>query len=296
MEDTGASAGAAVETSGGDESEANMLAQQDVRETAFENNLKFTPEWLQQLPDDLRDITEKYKDPMQLLKAHKAANDALSKRVEQFSENDWNAFRESNRNVFRVPDTPNDYNIQFGKFQEDSIDILDDNSKNVLKETFHQLGLNNDQANYIYNLINETHFRTEKERENYKLHEAKDAEAFLRNEWGKGFNENLNYAKSCLESIIPQSLNESPEDIRKWFMEKGYQNDQRLLRLISMLGRLNSNTPRTPGGNITKTDASILYNQRIRDKEYMTAFNNVNHPDHSRVTTELQELARRAMR
>jgi hypothetical protein len=298
MEDTQAATVAADSSpeSNAAPADASLLDSRDVSESPVEQNLNFVPEWLQQLPDDLREITEKYKDPIQLLKAYKASNDALSKRVEQFTENEWNAFRASNDKAFGVPETSEKYELKFAKFQEDSSDILDDNSKDVLKKTFHALGLNNDQANYIYNLFNETHFRSEKIRDDERAIEAKNTEEFLKNEWGKGFEENLNYAKICLDSVVPQALNETPEDIKKWFLEKGYHNDQRLLRLVSMMGRLNSNTPRTPSGNITKTDAAVLYNQRIRDAEYMKAFNSLNHPDHERTVAELTALAKKAMR
>jgi len=172
----------------------------------------FTEEWRNSLPDDLgkHSIWSKYTTPEDLAKGAIHAQGFTGKKLQELMESDDPAIIEQRKEIFGVPDSAEDYNIEIPEAPEDF--ELDEEAVGEFKEIAHAMGLSNEQAQALveYELARNEFAEQEAEKEYEML--AMEAEQDLREEWrGDEYEYNISRVAECLDYLDLGHLKDDPQ-------------------------------------------------------------------------------------
>jgi hypothetical protein len=178
-----------------------------------------------QLPKDLREeaALHQFKSPGELarafLDAEQKAQAGITRPSDEASAEEWAAYREA----LGIPESPDGYQLEASDGGE-----LDEELAGWFREAAHEAGLSQDQAQKLLQKWDESN---SPEAYAEKLAKGKEqVEKQLREEWGKEFDANFNYAVKAMDQF-------AGEDFRSYLDETGMGNDPRMIRAMSQIGK-----------------------------------------------------------
>jgi hypothetical protein len=195
-----------------------------------------------------------------------------------------------------VPSSADKYELKFFPYTKNSTEVFDDKGKDAWKTIAHSLRLNKDQANGVYNFFTEV-VNTLNRNEKAKREQAKvQAINYLKDDFGDAYNDQMNFARIGAEEILPSMIGLSPEEIKQGMIDSGLDYNPFVIKTLAALAKLKGNTPRPGYGNLTKTDANLVFSQLSGDDAFMSKVANRHHPDHDKALNHFYAIARRSTR
>jgi len=153
----------------------------------------------------------------------------------------------------------------------------------------HQLGLNNEQAQHLYNAYVESiDGMQNQDAQAFEQFEVENLKA-LQTEWGDNFNGNLELARRAFMNFA------TPEAVE--VIEKtGLGNHPEILKVFSQIGSMLQEDSVLPGssqavlGGMNPATAQQSINERMSDTEFRSAYLDQYHPNHANAVKEMTKL------
>jgi hypothetical protein len=265
-------------------------------ESGDQSQMKFRyrEEWLNQLPPDMQSLVAKYDyDLSKTLKAHLSAEEALSKRNEQFSDNDWETYHSYEERVHGVPKTPDGYEFKFEKLSEHSQPVLHENFTKALQGVAHDLSLSKKQAQGLFSFLNEVSSQAAAEYDATTKEAQVNAYNHLKKEWRNGFQENIGYAERAFHDILPK-MGVNPNALQNEFANLDLKFFPEIMKTLAAVGRAFSSSPRRGYNNMTPSDAMVELQQFKENREMMDAFTSRSHKNHQKALDMFYRLSEKA--
>lgn len=164
--------------------------------------------------------------------------------------------------------------------------ILNEDFYNTFKEAAFKNNLLPNQAQALFDIINNQSLQ-EYERQQAEQKEMREAAINgLREEWGDGFERNLQAAKVAVEEF-------GGDELRKYLNDTGMGNDPQLIKAFSKIGQdfLKEDTFEGESKSayaMTPDEAQAKANEIMGD--FDGPYYNSSHPDHKRIVNEVNKL------
>jgi hypothetical protein len=249
-------------------------------------------DWRANLPPDLQNSMQRFNSPEGLAKAYHEAMGLISKKVDSFSQQDWNTYANMRAETTGIPPSPDYYQIDMAPLREGSINTFSQDDVESLKEISHEMGLNNQQTQQLYGVLNELGNEILQHNEDYAQHYTVNNMNELAQDWGNACETKLRAVSNCVENILPQITGVSAERIKDEIMESGAHNSALLMKIFAALGELSSESSSYGYNNIAPMDAGMRLSQLKSDPEWSNAVVNKFHPMHRQAREELATLTR----
>jgi len=157
------------------------------------------------------------------------------------------------------------------------------------RQLAHQIGLNNDQANVLFDAyVNAIAGQQEQEQSAFEQFEVENTQA-LQKEWGGSFDKNVELARRAFMNFA------TPEAVE--IMEQtGLGNHPEILKVFSRIGELLQEDSVLPGsstpvlGGMNPAQAQETFNSKMADPEFRNAYLDGYHPNHAQAVQEITKL------
>lgn len=157
------------------------------------------------------------------------------------------------------------------------------------RQLAHQIGLNNDQANVLFDAyVNAMAGQQEQEQSAFEQFEVENTQA-LQKEWGGAFDKNVELARRAFMNFA------TPEAVE--IMEQtGLGNHPEILKVFSRIGELLQEDSVLPGsstpvlGGMNPAQAQEAFNSKMADPEFRNAYLDGYHPNHAQAVQEITKL------
>ncbi len=157
------------------------------------------------------------------------------------------------------------------------------------RQLAHQIGLNNDQANVLFDAyVNAMAGQQEQEQNAFEQFEVENTQA-LQKEWGGSFDKNVELARRAFMNFA------TPEAVE--IMEQtGLGNHPEILKVFSRIGELLQEDSVLPGsstpvlGGMNPAQAQETFNSKMADPEFRNAYLDGYHPNHAQAVQEITKL------
>ena len=157
------------------------------------------------------------------------------------------------------------------------------------RQLAHQIGLNNDQANVLFDAyVNAMAGQQEHEQSAFEQFEVENTQA-LQKEWGGAFDKNVELARRAFMNFA------TPEAVE--IMEQtGLGNHPEILKVFSRIGELLQEDSVLPGsstpvlGGMNPAQAQETFNNKMADPEFRNAYLDGYHPNHAQAVQEITKL------
>ncbi|GIW60560.1 MAG: hypothetical protein KatS3mg087_1626 [Patescibacteria group bacterium] len=245
-------------------------------------------DWRQQLPKELRDhpALEKFKSPVDVVKSYIEVQKFIGREKipvppkEGATQEDWDV-------VFKAlgkPDSPDGYEIDLSQFadEEDEQVPVDEEVLNEFKQKAHELNLLPAQAQELVEWFVDKQKTAQKMLAEQSQREYQEAEAQLRKEWGRAYEEKVKKVQRLVKEFADEDV---LEELQK------FGNNPALIKFIANIAdRLSNDAFPGKGSSIYKTPEEIQSEIRrmLADKNHPV--NDQFHPEHKAAIEYLQNL------
>lgn len=242
------------------------------------------PEWMNSLPEAFKNSSDlaKYQSMEAFLEGHSNLSKKFSQKFEAPSEdagdeawNDW--YKRLGR-----PESADKYNYN-PELKEGETPVFNDEQMSSLKGAMYDLGLNQKQFDGLLKMYSESvsmQSKSEQEaNETANLTSKVETMKVLEQEWGNNVENNL---KLVQETFDKHGLSDT-------IVSLGLANDPNMVKFGMKLAELTGET-KISGDSSTPAKG---FQETIKDLRNSEAFKNVLHPDHKRVTSQIEELYKR---
>lgn len=243
-----------------------------------------TPDWRANFPEDMQGALQKYNEPIDMVKAYLSANNLLGKRQDQFNDQDWANYVNATNHVNGVPENYTDYMI--------GNDDIDPEDIECLQQFFHENGLNNEQAEAIYNLIDAIDNSVFGQQEEQLAQQEDSNLDVLVDAWGNAAEHKLQAVENCIDQILPHITGIDSDDIRQTLIDNNLTTNPVIMSVFSAIGALNMESGSYGYSNIAPMDANARLQQLRGDAEWMSALVNRHHPNHKSAYETHSQLIR----
>ena len=182
-------------------------------------------------------------------------------------------------NALGRPEDHNDY--QLGDFQPEQTENF--------RQFAHQLGLNNQQAETIYQAYQQDIAeRDQASQQQFEQFEV-DNLSTLQQEWGDEFNHNLEMARRAFMNFA------TPEAV-KVIEETGMGNHPELLKVFARIGEVLAEDSVLPGSNnavlggMNPANAQEEINSLLNDKDFRQSYMDTYDPNHQAAVAKMTKL------
>jgi hypothetical protein len=249
-------------------------------------------DWRANLPPDLQNSMQRFNSPESLAKAYHEAMGLIGKKVDSFSQQDWQTYANIQSQVNGIPVSPDQYQIDASPLREGSINTFSNEDLQALKEIAHGMGLNSQQSQQLYGVLNELGNEImgaqQMGEEQYAVTNLNE----LAQDWGNAYETKLRAVSNCVENLLPQITGVSAQRIKDEIMESGAYNSALLMKIFAAIGELNMEGSSYGYGNVAPVDAGMRLAQLKSDPEWSSAVANKFHPMHQQAREELATLTR----
>ncbi len=184
--------------------------------------------------------------------------------------------------VYNALGRPEDHNgYQLGDFQPEQTENF--------RQFAHQLGLNNQQAETIYQAYQQDIAeRDQASQQEFEQFEVDNLNA-LQQEWGDQFNHNLEMARRAFMNFA------TPEAV-KVIEETGMGNHPELLKVFARIGEVLAEDSVLPGtnnsvlGGMNAASAQEQINSLMSDKEFRQSYMDAYDPSHQEAVAKMTKL------
>lgn len=265
------------------QTETNDVATAPAEVTNQETYANNVPEqdWRSGLPPELQQIASRYETMESALKALGSAQNLISRKVSDFSREDWQTYATMMQNATGVPVDAASYQLQT---PEDATNCLSNDDVDAVRDIAEMLQLTNEQAQGFCDILNDFG------NECIKNESEQCAECFsqLGQMWGDGYQGKLQALDQCVNNVLPQLMGISAEDVKAEL--SGALTSPHLVNLLATIGELCMDSASQGYGNLSPTDASIRLEQMKADPTTAQIMMNPHHPMHSQIKSEFRTL------
>ncbi len=247
-------------------------------------------DWRANLSPDLQSVMQRFNNPEDLAKAYMDAHGLVSKKVGDFSQEDWqkySAMQEMNSNI---PQTVDGYDIDFSQ-EEGRYNTFTEEDVSALKEVSHAMGLNKTQAQQLYNVMNEVGNRIIEQHGEAADYKTQTSLQELDRDWGNAYQSKLDAANVCIEHILPKLTGVSSEAIREEMSNLGFEGSSIMLKALAALGELGYEGGGTGYNNVSPMDAAMRFDHFKNDPRTAEIMTNPRHPQYQQVRDEFRALS-----
>jgi hypothetical protein len=247
-------------------------------------------DWRSSLPEDIRDnpTLAKYKDPVALAAAHINLQSHLGrdKIAKPKTDSDWNDVY----NFLGRPESADKYELALPEGVPDAIKgSFNDDAMKGFREKAHALGLNANQVKELFGwYVGNTSQQFSAMQENAGK-TMSEAEASLKQEWGRAYEQNLKFARKAFAEYGGDELAE--------IMEKsGMGNNPAVLKAFAKIAKTTMpdkdlvGTTESAGRALTPDEAKAEAKGLMSHPAYMDK----RHPEHKMMVRKVQNLFEQA--
>lgn len=265
-------------------------SQQDYNQQSYNNEQQ--EDWRQSLPPELQRAMQRFNSPETLAKAYTDALGLISKRVTDYSEQDWQTFANIQSQFSDVPLDPQGYEIQPIKDSEERLNTFTDEDVEDLKQIAHEMGLNRTQSQQLYEIMNEVGNRilTCNAEQQQAVDQSNLTE--LTNDWGKAAEVKIRAVNNCINNILPTVTGLSAERIKEEIVNNGLQHNAVLSKIFAAIGELNMESTSRGYHNIAPMDAAQKLEQMKSSPDVFKIMSNPHHPMHNQTVRDFRTLSR----
>lgn len=250
-------------------------------QNANNNQLSYDAnDWRANLPSEYQQTASKFNSPEALLKAYIGAESLIGKKVSDFSQYDWQTYSAMMQQHTGIPADVTGYDIR----TDNQINSLSDEEVTNIKYVAHDLQLNNEQAQKLYDYCNEMTARQDET----MVNQAVDGFQTLAQMWGNAYQSKLQAVDTCVNSLLPQLTGLTADQIKEEL--DGVWMSPPLLNLLATIGELSMDSGSRGYNNITPMDASVRLEQLKSDPETQKILTNPHDPRYKSVQAELRSL------
>jgi len=222
--------------------------------------------------------SQKFESPEAMAIAYDALQGHVSKKVADYTESDWVGYSKMQEKVFGIPTEVGGYRIDPDVLSEGQVRSLGDVDIAATKDMAYRLGLNNDQAQQLYNELTTINNNMSK-RDNGQYEESLN-QAFddLEKSWGGQYKNRMDAVDACMNNVIPRLTNSDSQTVRSEIARLNIATSPVLMKFLSSIGEMSNEKP-TPGyGSTTPASAQARLDQMKQDPDVMNALWNDHHP------------------
>lgn len=243
--------------------QGNTSAEGIQQETQVQDwRSSFSPEYQQAL--------ERYKCADDLIKTTLSAQALLGKRNNQWREEDAESYRAVMGANADIPANANDYHID--TFPEN---VLDETSMSVVKNASQLMGLNQSQAQQLYEFCHDVYVNDIQAQAEEQQTALQHCGEILSTLWGKDYPQQLRAVEVCAEQVFPQITGMSAEQIEDILDSTNSRQNPLLLAAMSFIGKMMMEGGATGYAGTSPMDANIDLEAMQSDKELMNKMLNV---------------------
>jgi hypothetical protein len=254
------------------------------------NQQGYNPDWRANLAPELQNSMQKFTDPESLARAYTGLQDLVSKKTNSFSPQDWERYAAVVSEMQGVPVSADQYQIDTTPLSEDRINTFTNEDMEAFKEISHAMGLNAQQAQGLYGVLNEMGNHIMAEQENHAVEYARSNMEELERDWGNASDSKLRAIDNCVNRILPQITGVSADRIKEEVYNSGACNSALLMKIFAAVGELGMESSSYGYNNIAPMDASMRLSQLRSDPDWVNALINKHHPRHGQAQEEHKTL------
>lgn len=249
-------------------------------------------DWRYNLPPELQKTMQRFNSPETLAKAYTDALGLISKKVSDYSEQDWQNFASIQSQFSDIPLEPQGYEIHPIEDSEEKINTFTDEDVEDLKQIAHQMGLNRTQSQQLYNVINEvgnriimTQAAQAQEVDHSNLTE-------LSNDWGKATEVKIRAVNNCINNILPTVTGVSADRIKEEIANNGLQHNAILNKIFAAIGELTMESSSRGYHNIAPMDAAQKLDQMKSSPDVFKIMSNPRHPMYNQTVRDFRMFSK----
>lgn len=247
-------------------------------------------DWRANLAPELQNSMQKFNDPESLARAYTGLQGLVGKKTEHFSPQDWQNYASVVSEMQGIPMSPDQYQIDTTPISEDRINTFTNEDMEALREMSHSLGLNPQQAQGIYTVLNEIGNHVMAEQENYASEYAANNLNELAETWGNAYEGKLRAVDNCVNNILPQITGISADRLKQEISDCGGQYSATLMNIFAAIGQLGMEGSSYGYNNVAPMDANMRLSQLRSDPDWTNALINKHHPNHQQAVEEHRTL------
>lgn len=247
-------------------------------------------DWRANLSPDLQGPMQRFNNPEALAKAYMDAQNLVSRKVGEFSQEDWQKYSAIQEMNSGIPQSSDGYNIDTAP-TEDRYNTFTEDDVEVLKEVSHAMGLNKDQAQQFYNVVNELGNRIIEQHEEVADYRTQTSLQELDRDWGNAYETKLNAANICIEHILPKLTGVSSEAIREEMSNLGFQSSAIMMKTLAALGELCFEKGSAGYNNVSPMDIAMKFDHLKNDPRTAEIMTNPRHPAYNQIREEFRTLS-----
>jgi hypothetical protein len=249
-------------------------------------------DWRANLPPDLQNSMQKFNNPESLAKAYHEVMGLIGKKVDNFAQQDWQRYANIQYELNGIPPSPDQYQINATPLREGSINTFTQEDMQALKEISHNMGLNSQQSQQLYGVLNELGNEILNSQQTMEYQYTIENANELERDWGNAYESKLRAISNCIENLLPRITGVSAQRIKDEIVQSGAQSSALLMKIFASLGELCMEGSSYGYGNVAPMDAGMRLAQLKSDPEWSAAVANKFHPRHRQAREELSTLTR----
>lgn len=237
-------------------------------------------DWRANLAPELQTIAAKFNSPEAMIKGYAGLQSLIGRKVSDYSKEDWQTYAAMMQDTTNIPANIDGYELQ----EAPDGNVLEQEHLDAIKEQAYQLGLNQEQAQALYERENAEYA----EHLENATHQCVDCFQQLGDMWGNAYETKLNALTNCVENILPHLAGCSAEEFKEAIGD-AYMNPM-LMNLFATIGEMCQDSGSVGYNNFTPTDASIRLEQMKSDPDIMKILTNQSDPRHAATKEEFRNL------
>ena len=188
-----------------------------------------------------------------------------------------------------VPRDPAEYNIDISNVPDDMFFSADE--ENAIRQDFHELGLNNEQAQKFFDKSIELSQHIVAETQAKADEDYSRCMNTLASLWGDQYEAKINALGLAIDKFAPEALGISADALREEWQMLGIDKYAPYTQTIfALLGELFMDKGQAGYGNLAPVDAAAKLEQLKADPRTFQAMSDPRDPLHEQITKEFRAL------
>lgn len=273
--------------------ENNNVSVSEINSATEQTQSESVNDWRSDVPQEFHKLIENYSSPAEaingLAKSYANAQQLIGRKVDEFANDHWDIWHEMTNERNGVPQDPADYNIDVSNVPDEVFFSADE--EKAIRQDFHDLGLNNEQAQKFFDrsvelsqhIVAETQARAD---EDYS--HCMNTLASL---WGDQYEAKINALGLAIDKFAPEALGISADALREEWQMLGIDKYAPYTQTIfALLGELFMDKGQAGYGNLAPVDAAAKLEQLKADPRTFQAMSDPRDPLHEQITKEFRAL------
>lgn len=262
--------------------------------TTYETEQQPAPQleqqWWNSLPDEMQGEVSKFKNVQDMVKGYISAKSLLGKKVSDFSQLDYQTYSKMMEEATNIPSSAEGYNISLKEADETGHNTFTEEDVNALKAIAAEAGLNQDQAQLLYEQLNDVGVNLMAYNEAHRTEQYQNSLNKLNEIWGAQADTKLQAVENCINDVLPKLTGFSADEIREELANAGVYMSPVIMNALASVGELSTERGSRGYGNLSPMDARNILDQKRSDPDFRAALANTCHPNHQAAIKEYTDL------